>query len=367
MTTTIRRALAAALLLVYAGIACAAEHEHGTQEFEIFWAADAFYGTHQSHIPDDTAWVNADILFGITEHQFKVFGEYYVTTEEHDLERFQLGWEFVPDTTLWFGRFHQPASAWNSQHHHGRYLQTAISRPYIERWEDEQGLIPQHITGALFDTRQALPMGSALQFSAGVGAGPGMPNGESHYEPIDLLGENNGRHRLSASGRLAFLPEYEGQNQAGLVFAHDHVSTSQQRFTTLLATQDAAITLYGAYADWTIEPWRVMATTYYIDIQLDLSVHDESFIAGYAQIERTLPFNLTAFGRIEQSSRMGESKYVSLFDDHDGDIDVAIRREAFGVRWDFLRRQALTIELAHVDSQIARSNEIRLQWSGVIP
>ncbi len=58
-----------------------------------------------------------------------MFGEFYVTPDERDLERLQFGFEFVPETVLWVGRFHQPASAWNTEHHHGHYLQTAITRP----------------------------------------------------------------------------------------------------------------------------------------------------------------------------------------------------------------------------------------------
>lgn len=365
MLTKIRRSLAAALLLLVGSNCLAEEHEHSSHEFEVFWSAEASHGSGQSHVGDDDAWLNADILFGLTEHQFRVFGEYYATTEEHDLERFQLGWEFVPDTTLWIGRFHQPASAWNSQHHHGRYLQTAITRPFIERWEDEQGLIPQHITGALFDTRQAIGGGSAIQFAAGAGAGPTMAT--TQYEPIDLLGSNPGRHRLSVSSRLSFLPEYEGSNNAGLLFAHDHLETNAAPVYIRLNSHEAVLTVYGGYLDWNFGPWRLMTTTYYVDIDLDSNAHDESFISGYAQVERTLPLKLTAFARLESSARMGESTYIALFDDHDGDIDIAVRRQALGLRWDFLRRQALTVELSHIDSLSQRSNEIRLQWSGVFP
>jgi hypothetical protein len=58
---------------------------------------------------------------------------------------------------------------------------------------------------------------------------------------------------------------------------------------------------------------------------------------------------------------------VALFEDHDGDIDIALRRNALGLRWDYARRQALTMELSHVVSLHEQSDEIRLQWSAVVP
>jgi hypothetical protein len=75
----------------------------------------------------------------------------------------------------------------------------------------------------------------------------------------------------------------------------------------------------------------------------------------------------TIFARTEDSARMQESRYVALFNDHDGDIEIALHRKALGLRWDYARRQALTIELSHVVSLDQKSNEVRAQWSAAIP
>jgi hypothetical protein len=364
--THLRALLAFALYCIYSAPPACAEHEHASNVFEVFYAAEGIYATGQSHpASDDDTYVNADILFAAASHQFRVLGELFVSPREHDLERMQFGYEFAPDTVLWVGRFHMPASAWNSEHHHGRYLQTSITRPFIERWEDEHGLIPQHITGALFETRQSIGSASALQFAAGAGAGPSW--GDHQYEPIDLIGENPGRHRLSLSTRLAYLPEYEGASSAGLLFAHDQFYSTTPQIFNALNSAHVVLSIAGAYIDWSFSQWRVMGATYYVDVNLDETARSESFTSGYLQVERVLSHDLTAFGRIEDSARMQDSRYVALFDDHDGDFDVALRRQALGLRWDFIRRQALTIELSHVATLGQRSNEVRLQWSGVIP
>jgi hypothetical protein len=343
----------------------AAQHDHSSSEFEVFLAAEAFHGSGQSHPGDADPWIDADVVFGLTQHQFRVFGEYYITPDERDLERFQVGFEFIPDTVLWLGRFHQPASAWNTEHHHGQYLQTDITRPYIERWEDEQGIIPQHITGLLLESRQAVGKDGAIQFYGGIGAAPALTN--VTLDPIDLVGSNPGSHRLSVTGRLAFLPEYVGASSMGLLYGHDSLSVSGPRALPSLHSNQANLSIYGVYIDWNAEPWRVVGAAYYVDVTLDQATRNESFVSAYLQVERQVFNRFTVFGRLEDSARMQESRYVALFDDHDGDIEIALQRKALGLRWDYARRQALTVELSHVMSLNQRSDEVRVQWSAAIP
>jgi hypothetical protein len=359
----------AAVLLALASLCGAqsarAQHEHSSSEFEVFVAAEGLAGHGQPHPREDDPWVDADVIFGLTHEQFHVFGEYFITPEEHDLERFQLGYEVVPDTMLWLGRFHQPASAWDTEHHHGRYLQTAITRPAIENWEDEEGLIPQHITGALVESRRPLGSSAGLQIDGGVGAGPAVGSGEN--EPITLIGGNPGKHGLSLTGRLAYLPDYVANSSAGLLWGHDQLFVRNPVALAKLGSDHATLGIYGAYADWSIEAWRIIGTWYYVDVQLDRPVSDESFMTGYLQVERQLPHRLTAFARVEDSSRMQESRYVSLFDDRSSDIDVTIRRQGTGLRWDYARRQALTCEFSHEISLSEHAFEVRVQWSAAIP
>jgi hypothetical protein len=356
--------LCIALSLPWANLAFA-QHDHSSSDFEVFVAAEAFHGTRQSHVGDADPWIDADVVFGVTQHQFRVFGEYYITPDERDLERFQMGFEFVPETVLWIGRFHQPASAWNTEHHHGQYLQTDITRPYIERWEDEHGIIPQHITGALFESRRPMGKDGAIQISSGVGAAPAVSDRE--LDPIDLIGANPGRHRLSVTGRLAYLPQYVGASSMGLLFGHDDLSVSSARTLASLQSNAAKVSVYGAYIDWMTEPWRIVAANYYVDVALTQTGRNESFMSGYLQVERQLPRRFTVFGRVEDSARMQESRYVALFNDADGDIEIALRRQALGVRWDYTRRQALTVEISHIVSLTQNSNELRVQWSAAIP
>ncbi|MHB8726452.1 MAG: hypothetical protein ACYC9Z_13960 [Casimicrobiaceae bacterium] len=357
-------AACAALLTSFAAPAFA-QHEHASSEFEVFVAAEALAGHSQPHPREEDSWVNADVIYGLTHDHFRVFGEYYVTPEEHDLERFQVGYEAVPDTVLWLGRFHQPGSAWDTEHHHGRYLQTSITRPAIENWEDEEGLIPEHITGLLVESRRPLGAESGLQISSGIGAGPAMTHDGN--EPITLVGSNPGKHGLALSSRLAYLPDYAGTSSAGLLWGPDQLFEADPLALAALRSNHATLGIYGAYADWSVDAWRITAAGYYVDVELDRPNSDAGFMSGYVQAQRQLAHGLTAYGRAEDSARMQRSRYVALFDDHPRDIEITLRRQVAGLRWDYARRQALSFELGHVVSLTQSANEIRLQWSAAIP
>ena len=217
----------------------------------------------------------------------------------------------------------------------------------------------------MFESRRPIGQDGAIQFSTGAGAGPSVRS--DRLRPIDLISSNPGKHSLSLTGRIAYLPEYIGASSFGLLFGHDQLTTRSPLVLSALNSRHAVLSIYGAYGDWNAEPWRIIGANYYVDVALDQTTRSESFISGYLQVERQIPHRLTLFSRIEDSARMQESKYVALFDDHNGDIDIALRRDAVGLRWDYARRQAFTVELSHIVSLKQESNEVRLQWSAVVP
>ena len=69
---------------------------------------------------------------------------------------------------LGFGRFHTPVNWWNTEFHHGLWLQTTISRPEMTQFGGEY--IPVHFVGAVAEG--AIPSGG-LNLNYGVGIGNG--------------------------------------------------------------------------------------------------------------------------------------------------------------------------------------------------
>jgi hypothetical protein len=342
----------------------ASNHEQQGKELVLFLSGEAHHvssSTSTAALNED-AWLSADIVLALTRDRFRLFGEYLLTSEEHDLERFQLGYELIPNTVAWLGRFHQPASAWNTEHHHGRYLQTSITRPSIELWEDENGIVPQHISGLLVDSRR--PMGDlgGLHISVGAGLGPRITEGK--LDPLDLLDPHEGGRHTSWTARFGYLPDAVGASEFGIVLARHRIPVRDQSIVNSPLANEVRQAIYGAFGHWSQEPWRVVGAIYDVRVGLrgPATSKDEHFVAGYLEVDRNLPRALVVYGRLEDSVRATRSSYLS------GNYpDFELRRAIVGLRWDVLARHAVTFEAGRGETVRARQTEFRLQWSAALP
>jgi hypothetical protein len=304
----------------------------------------------------------SDVLYTFSRGKLRLLAEGAVATDDAGIDRLQVGWEPVPDTMVWLGKFHEPASSWNFGHDHGHYLQTAISTPAIEKWADDAGVLPENITGALVDSRR--PIGSAavqVSLAVGVVPNPVQKDDRSYWvRPISI-----GSHHVGWSARLALLPDYVGSNSIGLVAAKHKLDADDFVAAGLLnGARDVDETVYGAYANGDWERWSLLAAAYHVDLSLTgtAAARNESFVAGYAQLERRFADRYTAFFRHEDSSRTQDSSYLQIVQNH-----FAVRNSLVGLRWDFVRHQAITVEASRTTTLSDRFTRISLQWSAVVP
>lgn len=363
-----RLAICVALAACLAGASAPAraqEHAHGGDSDWLLFPSGQLLGRSDVQGPtpqQDYESVTLDLLLSHSAGRFRALAETEATPDEIEVERLQFGWEFAENTLGWLGRFHQPASAWNTEHHHGQYLQTAITRPNIEHWEDEGGLIPQHIAGLLFETRGAAGGDAGLTAALGVGAAPVLRDGA--LEPVAVLHSNVGGHRASWSGRVAYEPDALGEDSVGLLAAQHDVHVLDPAVAAAFEASDVRLDVVGLFAKLARDDWRVQAAYYFIDTHFDSAPRptSEHFGAGYLQVAHSLTARLTPFARIESSVDADNSRYAAV-----QSREFELRRLSLGLRWDFAHSQALTLETAHATTLLARFNEVRLQWSAVIP
>jgi len=357
------RAAAAMIMVALAGpgIATGSETPGGPGQGELlfFVSADGVVVDSNSALYDmDDASADVDVLGSFSAGSFRVLGEFLLSTDEQELERLQFGWEVRPETYLWIGRFHQPASVWNTRHHHGSYLQPSITRPVIESWEDEGGVLPQHFVGALGETR--LPLGTAggLSLQAGLGAGPRLEGRElmpvEIYEPKSLDG------RGSWSFRAAYLPEFEDEDAIGLVASGSQIDLSRSTYVGPASRVDLRV--LGLFTSWQHESLRLDAAGYLVRSRfVGAASGAEDFAAGYLQFRREFARGLSLLGRLEGSADTSDSAYLALFPGF-----VKLRAIA-DVRWDFRPQHALSVEIASNRVRGSEVREFRLQWSAVLP
>jgi hypothetical protein len=336
-------------------------HEHSQRtEVLIFASGEArgFDGGDPA-IESDDFLATADFLANWTNSRWHALAEFLVTNEEQELERLQIGWEPVPDTFLWVGRFHQPGSFWNTRQHHGQYLQPSVTRPSIENWEDDGGVLPQHVEGLLFETRKPYGTKRGIDFSAGVGISTQLT--DSALEPVEVFDPRSRDRVLSYSMQITLLPEFTGDDALGIVASHSEIPFESAPRPD--GSDHVDLQIVGVYADISRGPWQITSTIYAVQSEFAGATNapEDRFLAGYFQLQRHFDSRLTALVRLEVTGGTGDSAYLALFP---GFIE---RRSVFDLRWDFAPRQALSFEFADAHAPNDDYREFRLQWSTALP
>jgi len=273
---------------------------------------------------------------------------------EYELARLQAGWRFAPQTTAWVGRFHNPQSYWNTQYHHGQYLQTSISRPGIEEFDDAGGVIPSHFVGAQLDSAQRAGRGGSLHYELGLGASGDVD--ENGLESPQLIGPER-PEKLTASLRLTYQPQ-EGDPTSFGVFAGQNRMPAEN-----LPFREVTQTVAGVSANWVQDPLRILGVVFFVHDQLEGGTVPDTaggFVNGYLQLEYQAQ-SWTPYARAEGSSGADDDPYLALFP------HFVRGRALAGLRLDFGRKQALKLEYARSHIEAGTYSEIGIEWSMVFP
>jgi hypothetical protein len=181
---------------------------------------------------------------------------------------------------------------------------------------------------------------------------------------VRVIHANHGGHRAAFSVRVGFLPDLLGEDAFGLMYAHYDMPVVEAGARAELNADTVTQQVVGAYANVFRSNWRLRSVLYHVDEgnESAAGTRRHRFDAGYAQLEYSAPSSLTPYTRLESSSSLAGTDFVLLQRDA-----VDVRRALLGLRWDFHRHQALTVEVAHAATAVTSYHEARLQWSGVLP
>jgi len=353
--------------LFIAGLGLSTVHAEGQQEILFFTSIDTFDSFSESEpaVKDNFLRGSADVLYSYAGDRFRVLGEYLLSSDESELERIKLGWKLRDNLMLWLGRFHTPSKYWTTEFHHGQYLQTSITRPALEQWEDDSGPIPSHVTGLLLEYERQRKDKSVISLSSSVGLAPRFVG--ERLMPLDALDPTSG-HGPSINLKLAYRPEILSPMQIGLLSGWSEIRVESESSPALADVDRVDQLTLGAFVDWRWNRLRLISSAVYFDNKLNYvnGPVNDSFVLTYLQFEFDVNDTVTLFGRTDNGFNEDLSPYLRLLP------TFVAHRHMLGVRWDFAELQSLALELADTSRQggdFSHENfkEFRLQWSAVFP
>jgi hypothetical protein len=365
-TTRLSRARLAAtgLLGVLVGAAANADVQH---EFLFFPAVDGFDTFSESDLSAKDSFTRAalDMLYSFSGDRFRFLGEFMWSSDEAEFERLQAGLRVGGETFLWAGRFHAPAKFWNSEYHHGQFLQTSITRPALEEWEDDGGSQPAHVTGLLLESEHQRDDESALAYAVSVGFAPVFEDGGlAAHEILETASD----HGLSLNLRVGYRPQSLSSTQFGILAAWNEINVQPGSIPAPGQPGGIDQASLGVFGNWHWNELRLLASLVYFDNDLEFTTGnlDDTYLLAYAQLEYEANDVVTVFGRVEGGADQDDSIYLELID------TFVTERYMLGARWDVAEYHSLTFEIADTTYGAGPDgsrdfNEYRLQWSAVFP
>ena len=318
-------------------------------------------GGYRSH-PDDPAadndWsgeLGMDLFGTLNGGRFTSLAEVLITTEEQDVERLQFGWE-MGQNTLWLGRFHNPVGYWNTECHHGAYLQSTIRRPGLAAFEDDSGLVPMHATGFLLQGSRSIGR-RGLSYDLAVGLGPGYDSAAKSLDALNILRPGNGDHDYLGTVRLTYESEPAGNNRVGVFASAVNIPVADT------ASDQFKQRTIGIFAAGDISMVRLIAELQYVRTRLERSAEPgtASMAGGYVQFEYGLGADWDVYGRAEKLWEKAGPSYLEL-------VPEATEAGLIGgIRYRFLGKNQLKLEIGKRQDPEDRHSEILLEWSAVVP
>ena len=290
-----------------------------------------------------------NIFYSADRGRLRFLGEFLLNRDEREMERLQLGWLVQPAATVWLGRFHAPVGFWNSEHHHGAFMQTTISRPGIVAFEDEGGVLPTHVAGVLAEGMLDREHG-VLNYAFGIGRGPELG---TELNPVNVIEFRNGGD-LAISARLSYRPFDARAGEFGGFAGYTRIPVDGNAIDEV----DPAVA--GVFYNRERGKLRLLGELFYVSNRLEGSAptRDANFSAGYLQAEYQAHDDWTLFGRLEGSGNTNNNAYL--------DLNPAFlnTRAMAGARFEASSHHALKLELSRNERQDgARFNQVCLQWS----
>lgn len=304
-----------------------------------------------------------DIFYTHEFDQTRFLAEFLKSSQEAELERLQFGWRILPGKTLWVGRFHNALSFWNTQMHHGDFLQSSLSRPTVANYEDEHGPLPAHISGFMLDSSRTAG-DSEINFIASLGIGPTF---DTTLKPLDLLDPSH-PGKIAGSFRLAYRPDVGNPNQFGAALGYARISFRNALTdpVSYVLVDEVQQTVFSAFLNFEKDKFHLIGELFVFDDLVSGAANSSRYTSFSAYLQPEYKpgesGRTTIYARIETTPNAAEDGYLSLLPEFSPHQVVA------GFRFDITPTQAIKIEAGRAQRQDGLEfNSISAQWCMVLP
>jgi len=250
-----------------------------------------------------------------------------------DLERFQIGYQFNDQATVWVGRFHTPYGYVNTALHHGVWLADALRRPKFANFEDKGGVMPAHTTGVWLTGAERRGNGKFL-YDFYVGNGQQIQGGT-----VDMQNGGNAHGAAMAGTRLSY--QFIGGAVDGLMVG---INGYTDKVNDDSSTNPALVRLNmaGAYLVYDTDTWEHIIEAYsFHNKNLNGSPGTHRSEAWFAQFGYRASWGVP-YIRYERAMLDQSDPYFN-----EQTFGASYYRSALGVRFDINAKASIKFEIAH--------------------
>lgn len=335
-------------MLLFHGLLHSAEYNSTTLLFPEITYKHISYQSPKTTQESDTHFAFTGLHVG-SNQTLNTLVEVHANEHHEKIERLQLGFDFADSHKVWFGKGHSPIGYWNTEYHHGSYLQTSLSRP-----NPTTSVLPRHLTGISLEGTFA-SFEDKISYNIVTGLAPVMSY--EGLDDFDIVGSNDD-NKLGIAGQLIYTPDEFGDTKIGLSLGYFSIKSQRSDL------DDFKKSLASVFINWQQNDHRFISEVFYIhtDKSTEPNTNDDYFGTGYVQYEHRLTHTLTAYGRIEDVYNENNSTLQQIHSNFTKEGQFA------GLRYDFLDHQALTVEVALVKEISGKKTEsVSLKWNAVFP
>jgi len=244
-----------------------------------------------------------------------------------EVERLWGSWTFGDWLAVKVGREHSPQSRWNRRFHHGRWMWTSATQPFLARFEDDGGPLAVHQVGIEANGRLRVP-GGTLEYAGVVSNGRGRTPTE-----VENFGDHNDNKAVDFA--LGYAPTLLRGVGLGADVHVDDIPTIPNDPSRRHGIGELVQT---AYVERFAGPWEALGEFAWIRHDDRTSGRTFDHRSAYAQLGYHIaPF--TPYTRFDwRDMERGDPFYAP------DDIDLDGWEQALGIRYDVTEYLALKLE-----------------------